>query len=208
MKNDHRDELDNLIDGALPGYSSAEPMEGLAERVLRRVQAAGAAWRRPWLRRCGFAIPALAVLFVAGVVLRTSWKPVPHTASTAQSHEARTMEAFKPPFPAPAQREFPPPAVRVSRPKPRNMTGQEHRVPSRGLPKLQYFPAPEPMTNEERALVAWVARNPAEARDVFADLQKRTEEPVTIQPIEMRKLTEEPVTIQPIQIRPLQSDGN
>lgn len=76
------------------------------------------------------------------------------------------------------------------------------------LPKLECFPAPQPMTQEERALVAWVARAPAEARDVFADLRKRIEEPVTFQPVEVRKLTEEPVTIQPIQIQPLQSDGN
>jgi hypothetical protein len=43
MKNDDRDELDDVIDGALPAYSSADPMEGLENRVLHRVQAAGAA---------------------------------------------------------------------------------------------------------------------------------------------------------------------
>jgi len=206
MRNDPRDELDKLIDGALSGYSSAEPMEGLEERVLQRVHAAGAARRGPWLRRCGFAIPALAALFVAAIVLRTSWKPVPHTASTTRSHPARTIVALKPP--SPAARESPALVARVSRAKPRNRTRQEHRLPSRALPKLQYFPTPEPMTKEERALVAWVARNPAEAREVFADLRRRVEEPVTIQPIAVPKLTEEPVTIEPIQIQPLQSDGN
>lgn len=207
MRNDPRDELDKLIDGVLPGYSSAEPLDGLEERVLRRVHAAGAARRSPWLRRLGFAIPALAALFVAGIVLWTSWKPVPHTASTARSQAAKTMAAFKPPSSAPALRNVPALAADAVRPKPQSMTGQGHLVP-RALPKLEYFPTPEPMTKEERALVAWVAQNPAEARDVFADLRKRTEEPVTIQPIAMRKLSEEPVTIQPIQIQPLQSDGN
>jgi hypothetical protein len=207
MRNDPRDELDKLIDGVLPGYSSAEPLDGLEERVLRRVHAAGAARRSPWLRRCGFAIPALAALVVAGIVVRTSWKPVPRTASTTPGRIAQSVAAFKPPSPAVAQ-EFSAPAPQVVRPKFRARTGQEPRVPSRALPKLQYFPTPEPLTKEERALVAWVAQNPAEAKDVFTDLRKRIEEPVTIQPIEMPKLTEEPVKIQPIQIQPLQSDGN
>ena len=48
------------------------------------------------------------------------------------------------------------------------------------------------MTDEERALVAWVSRAPSEAAQVFADLQKRSAEPIEIQPI---------------QIPPLQSDG-
>jgi hypothetical protein len=49
-----------------------------------------------------------------------------------------------------------------------------------------------PMTDEERALVAWVGRAPIEAVQAFAELQKRGAEPIAIQPI---------------QIPPLQSDG-
>jgi hypothetical protein len=49
-----------------------------------------------------------------------------------------------------------------------------------------------PITTEERALLAFVAQHPADAQQAFAELQKRSNEPIEIQPI---------------QIPPLQSDG-
>ena len=73
MNNDERDELDGLIDGALSEYSSADPMDGLEDRVLRRVQAAAAPRRSPWPYRLGFAVPALAALLLAGIALWTGW---------------------------------------------------------------------------------------------------------------------------------------
>jgi hypothetical protein len=53
------------------------------------------------------------------------------------------------------------------------------------------------MTDEERALAAWARRAPQEVSQAFADLRKRSEEPVAIQPL----------AIQAVLIEPLQSDG-
>jgi hypothetical protein len=178
MKNDDRDELDEIIDGALAGYSSADPMEGLEDRVLRRVHAAGAARRGPWRLRLWFALPALAALLLAGITLRIEWKPQSRTTKPTP-----TVAGFKPPsLPPPRPQLRPAPPLRVAKP--------HHRI--RTLPKQEYFPAPAPITNEERALVAWVGRAPIEAQQAFADLQKRSDEPVDIQPI---------------QIPPLRTDG-
>jgi hypothetical protein len=177
MKNDERDELDRLIDGALSGYSSADPLDGLEDRVLRRVQAAGAARRSPWFYRLGFAIPALAALLFVGIAL---WMGT------------RKAAVSEPSSLTPRPRLSPAPAAQVVEPRRGNRMGQGHSAPARSLPKEQYFPSPVPITDEERALVAWVRRAPIEAAQVFADLQKRSSEPIEIQPI---------------QIPPLQSDG-
>jgi hypothetical protein len=177
MKNDERDELDRVIDGALSGYSSADPMDGLEDRVLRRVQAAAAARRSPWFYRLGFAVPALAALLLAGIAL---WM------------ETRKAAVSEPPSLTSQPQLSLAPAPRVAAPERGNKTGRGYSAPARSLPKEECFPAPTPMTNEERALVAWVGRAPLEAAQAFADLQKRSAEPIEIQPI---------------QLPPLQSDG-
>jgi hypothetical protein len=178
MKTDDRDELDDLIDGVLPGYSSAEPLEGLEARVLQRVQAAGAARRSPWFYRLGFAIPVLAALLFAGFALRMGWDSQPRATNATQKAAVSV-----PSPPTPLQPSLAP-AIKGAEPK--------HSAPVRSLPKEEYFPAPTPVTDEERALVAWVGRAPLEAEEAFAGLRKRSAEPIEIQPI---------------QIPPLQSDG-
>jgi hypothetical protein len=174
MHSNDRDELDDAIDRALPGYSSADPLDGLEDRVLRRVQAVGATRRSPWFYRLSFAIPALAAVLFACIALRMGW----HSQSPATN--ATPMPV------ASAQQPSPPPATPAVAPKRDIGTG------ARSLPKEDVFPAPVPMTREERALAAWIGRAPAEAAQAFADLEKRSAEPIAIQPI---------------QIPPLQSDG-
>jgi hypothetical protein len=53
------------------------------------------------------------------------------------------------------------------------------------------------MTDEERVLAAWARRAPQEVSRAFADLRKRSEEPIAIQPL----------AIQAILIEPLPTDG-
>jgi hypothetical protein len=53
--------------------------------------------------------------------------------------------------------------------------------------------APKSLTREERALLAFVHRDPAAAVEAFDELQKKSSEPLEIQSIE---------------VQPLQSDGN
>ena len=174
MRNSDRDELDDLIDGALPGYSDASPLEGLEERVLCRIHAAPAARRVPWPRRLAFAGSALTVLVLAIVVPRTCWNPLPPIVTPSPIHAALTAPVFK-----------------LQPPVPRRIH------PSRALPKQPCFPSPVPMTDEERALAAWAGRAPREFSQAFADLRKRSEEPVAIQPL----------AIQALLIEPLPSDG-
>ncbi len=187
-RDDDRDELDDLIDRALPGYSSANPIHGLEERVLARVRVAGAAPQSRWPDRWAFAIPALAAVLLVCLVLRTSWEPPSQTTNVRPRHAAPAVTAFKTPAPALLPGQVP----TATKPTVRNRAGQDHSARSRDLPKKERFPTPVPMTAEEHALVAWAGRAPAEATQAFTDLQRRTDEAVSIQPI---------------QIQPLHSDG-
>lgn len=162
------EELDRRIDSALGGYSDAEPVAGLEERVLRRVRVSTRRRMLGW----AVAFAAAAALVVTVIVVRT-----PH-------HVGPTYRVGVPAVMRPAPVVEKPRVVTVRRAKPR-------AVRARRLPKLEQFPAPTPLTAEERALVAFVEHHPAEAQQVFAELQK----------------SNEPIEIQPIQISPLQSDG-
>jgi len=156
------DELDRVIDGALAGYSVAEPLAGLEERVLNRVRVAARSKQLTW----AFAFLAVTAVVVAVIAVRTPRQPA-----------SKGNDITRVITPAPV------PAVEKARAVPK-----QHR--QRLLPKQEQFPSPTPMTSEERALLAFVSQHPAEAQQVFAELQK----------------SNEPVEIQPIQIPPLQTD--
>jgi len=171
-----RDELDRLIDRALASYSDAEPLAGLEERVLNRVRVAQAGRRR--MLAWGLAVACAASVAVVGVMIWTEQRPIARKSP---------MDAVVGLGPRVAPREAPVTSSRME--KVRAVRRSEQRKP---LPKLEQFPAPSPMTAEESALVAFVQRDPKEAQKVFAELNKQSNDPIEIQPI---------------QITPLQSDG-
>ncbi len=157
--NPEHDELDRLIDRALSGYSAAEPLAGLEQRVLYRIRSRP---RQVWRFWPAVAVPALATLLMVWLY------PEPRV---------------EPPAPVAAVLKSPPLTPVASRPEP------SVRVARRSvLPKQERFPLPTPLTNEERALIAWATRAPDEARKAFEDLRKRAEEPLEIKPIEIRPL--------------------
>lgn len=175
MGSNERDELDNLLDRALSSYSVQEPRWGLEERLLNRIRAAGAARRFAWLR-WAVAIPALACLLVLMFTFR-----VERDSNSNTPQEVRT---------AAIPLDAAPDTLRTNPeiPKPVRRSGAK-RLP---FPKREQFPAPAPITDEERALMTFVARAPDEAREVL---------------IEARKRDAEPIQIEEIQIEPLQSGG-
>ncbi len=168
MRSEERDPLDALLDEALRGYSSQEPRPGLEQRILNRVRAAGRASRFPWWV---FAIPAMAGLLVLAGIF---W--------IRQAPKAPRPEA------APVIAKAPAPDLRPVRPEPPHRTVRRHAR----YPKQPVFPAPAPLTNEERALLALAAHTPKEAREALAETRPRDPEPMRIEEIK---------------IQPLQSDG-
>lgn len=167
---DARDKLDRLIDGALAGYADAEPLAGLEARVTNRVRMARADRRMfGW----GVGLGVAASIVVVGILIETGRRPVPKTTELARATIASPTDSV------------------LQRPR---TVGSSRRRGTRSSvrPKLEQFPAPSPMTPEERALVAWVQRDPKAAQQIYADLQKQADGPIEIQSIE---------------IAPLQNDG-
>jgi hypothetical protein len=165
------DEPDRTIDSALAGYSGVEPLAGLEERVLHRVRGAEAGRRRVF----GWAVALVAAALVVPVVV----------VRAPRHSESKTYTVGIPAVTRPV------PAVETPRVAPKQRV-KSHRLRPRTLPKQEQFPAPTPITTEERALLAFVGQHPADAQEAFAELQKRSDEPIEIQPI---------------QIPPLRSDG-
>lgn len=170
MDNSH-DELDRLIDSALAGYSNAEPLAGLEARVLNRVRVTQARRR---LLVWGLALAVAASVVVVGIVKRTAPTTVPKSAEIVQAKPA-----------------LPTAVTRLARVMPKRVSVKRSRRP-KPLPKLEQFPSPAPLTAEERALVALAQQDPEELGK-FAEMERESEAPLEIQPI---------------QIAPLQQDGD
>ena len=158
-----RGDLETIIDGALAGYSAAEPLEGIERRVLNRVRAdERARIRRRWA--LGFALALAASVAAAFILLQPRTVPPPEAARIV----------LPDPVIEPTPSRHQPPGRREGR--------------RRSLPKARQFPLPVPLSGEERALLALVERHPVEAQQVFAELQKRGEEPLEITPIQIAPL--------------------
>jgi hypothetical protein len=162
-----RDELDRLIDDAVASYSDVEPRLGLEARVLNRMHVLRAR-RRIFAWGMGLAVAASVV--VVGIVIRTEQRPTSKPAEVARVTRAEE--------PTPTTRPVAKvrPAKRARRPQ--------------FLPKLEQFPAPTPLTAEERALIAFAQLHPRDA-EMFAELQKQADEPVEIERIRIAPLQSE-----------------
>jgi len=167
MSNDKEDKIESLLDDALASYASQEPRPGLERRVLDRIHTD--AIPRFTFPRWAWAIPVAACLLWAGIF----WTP---RAATPERVPVTHMASARAPAPPGAGT---PPIV--------------HRPPKRNaLPRLPQFPAPAPVTTEERALLAFVTSAPKDAQEA---LTERPQQSI------------EPIQIEEIKILPLQSDG-
>lgn len=193
---EEKKDIEGLVDEALSGWSRVEPEPGLESRVLARLreEAARGASRppsravpvRPAVRRAtALAAAALVVLAAAlALRLRTSAPPPspPGSLPVADSAAAPAgRPAPAPPAPAAEVAEVaaaaPRPAapgVAAPRPRPPALV----RRPDRG-PRGEVFPAPSPLGEQGRLLLAYVERTPLEEVLVHKGLLDPPAEPGT-----------------------------
>lgn len=150
------DELDQALDETLARYAS-EPRVGLEERVLASVRAAEVrVGHRAWWT-WGFAAALTAALLAAGVFAWRSSKPVrpeivkrpSSTQQTPASPESAKVEGTN----SPQKKEPPHKLVRHSLP---------HETVAAN-PKLDVFPSPLPLSEQEKILASYVAQYPEHA---------------------------------------------
>lgn len=179
------DEFDNILGDALDEYREVEPLAGLEGRVLRRLTERTKRQRAwwGWSLAAGLAMALLAI--AAWFELRNPpYQPLPtYQASTEQaSPSPRTdrdrADSWKA-GPTGYPEGFPPgtleqPRKASSRPA---SPGDAHRG------RRSQFPAPVPLTSEERALLALAHTDPEALRTLPGNDQDLAIVPITIQPL-------------------------
>ena len=179
------DDVGLIIDRALRSYVPEYEPLGLHQRVLSRIHENA----RSRQRKLPFFVLAFASLCIALIALvaipgsrslrgrSTTKAPVPPVAINAERHESKAALSAheyrqgKASVPMPARRRLP----SVS-------SGSEHR---HSLPKLDQFPAPAPLTNEERALLQLSAGS---AGHLFASEGNSNIDPIHIEPLRINPL--------------------
>lgn len=166
--------LDRKLDAALAKFTAAEPRTGLEDRVLANLRAQQAhVTERSWWRW-----PALAALMAAIVlIVFLAWRserPVRKTASnlsaTTQIDEHAGTQANQGGSVATQLND----AGSARHLKPRAVS-HSVRVAS-PAPKLDQFPSPQPLSEQERILAGYIARFPEQAALVAqarADARRR-----------------------------------
>lgn len=191
-----RDEqdLDRVLNDAVATYGDPGPDPSREQRILALVQSrvaneARSATRRPDLHRW---LPwAMALPVAAGLLLlfllpsKTSHpahEPIAHMQMTPKPAVSGTARPHS--EPARPIRALRPLQLASMQPLAQNLVPR----PKRDVPKLDVFPAPQPITAEERALAVIAAETPAPLRRALVEAQKQEDAPIKIADIRIPPL--------------------
>ena len=162
MTNGKQDEFDRMLDAALRKYAAVEPRIGLEERVLANLLAEQA--RVPdhaWWRWSAIAAVAAVIVVAMALSLRSDKPSHPvvanHPATPIQAPKERGTEIL-----SIAHRSGTRPARPTTTPKPA-MRPSPPEVAMARAPKLEQFPSPQPLSEQEKLLQSYVAENPGQA---------------------------------------------
>jgi hypothetical protein len=172
-----RSALDSELDAALAKFAAVEPRAGLEERVLANLHAERARaaehslWRWP-------AFAALAAVII--VALSVAWRSGKPAQKITMQPQAVPMQATKQVVTQVANNGEPG-SIRT------HDTGPQRRLKPRVIsypatvvapaPKLDQFPSPQPLSEQEKILARYVANYPGQAALIAqARTQARTED--------------------------------
>jgi hypothetical protein len=157
FRGSENEDLDRVLDAALARYAAAEPRAGLEERILANTRAEHARpadrvwWRWP------LAAAALA-LFAVVVGLAWRWGRPPQSLA---KHKPTAVEAAQGTGTQVAKH-----GTNPALPIPVRRTTQRRPQPAPALaanPKLDQFPSPQPLSEEEKILASYVDQYPERA---------------------------------------------
>jgi hypothetical protein len=177
--------VDELVDASLARYAKVEPQPGLEARVLAGLR--DASRTSPW-REWGWAAALAAVAIVVTVAAVFIFRQSP---SDVLPPELAKAPARATPTAARAGRE----AERAPRAPKATLRRAAPSVEmvKREAPRLDTFPAPTPLSEQERLLLLFTREAPAEAV-LVAQSRSRPTQPLAIAPLppieELTKKTE------------------
>jgi hypothetical protein len=185
-----RDELDRLIDSELARY--AEPRAGLEQRVLARVEAA--AVRRPgrlseWQRWIGVgaAVTLAAVLFawIPRFMHRATDRTTAHITSPdfAPTAVPGTAVPHRQLHIAPLRHKMNDTQTSVRNFKAIDATEHSDK------PKLDVFPAPQPLSAQEQSMIEFAKQLPDAERERLISDQRENERLLEISSIRISPIT-------------------
>jgi hypothetical protein len=148
--------LDRELDAALARYAAVEPRAGIEARVLANLQAERElSAHSPWGWKPVTALAA-AVLILAAVLAWTSGRRTQavHRESGATSHPQVALNS--------ANRPERPPTPFVKSESGGRRAHPVHRLATT-VPKLEQFPSPQPLSEQEQMLANYVAKDPEHA---------------------------------------------
>jgi hypothetical protein len=216
-----RDELDHLLDEGLAQYSQVEPLTGLEDRILARLEHAAEepAPRFSWAAVIAwFTLPRLAgvttaLLLAGGIWLGAKLVTEPGEDidyvgenTTIDVKGGKSVETAAAPLPA----RIPQEAFRASLPKiaemftasrvfklPEPQPRHEPAATQAGVPvQAQVFPAPAPLSEQEQLALA------------YARMSQRMElASATVPEPGIRELEVELLEVAPIQVKELEKPG-
>ena len=145
-------ELDRVLDAALTKYAAAEPRTGLEERVLANLRSAAPSANGTWWK-WSLAAAAAAVLLIAITLAwrsHTTSRPVIAHQPTSTEHQSAGPEKDVAHHDANAI---------PRRPHTAHKTHALRTAPVvAAVPKLDQFPSPHPLSEQERMLASYVAQ--------------------------------------------------
>jgi hypothetical protein len=169
------DRLDRWLDGALQQYGSAEPRGGIEGRILATIAAERQRLALRW--RWGLAVASVLAICGALALWRGSFLNVPHTNKTV---------VVQVPIEQSRSNQIAPQMQEDDRGKLRIRGAAENSRRARKLktvelasePRLEQFPSPRPLSEQEQLLKRYVRDFPGQAEMVAraqADRQKEIE---------------------------------
>jgi len=163
--------LDCVLDAALAKYSDVEPREGLNKRIMANLCAKPKSAVRIWWR-WGLGVGAVAVVAVA---LALAWRSVSTRPPEITQHK-RVVAPSAPEAPQIAHHDRDV-VTPLHSPIRRKVALRPRVEVVATAPKLDVFPSPHPLSDQELALARYAKNFPADAK-VVAEKQADSEKEV------------------------------
>ena len=149
--NEQHDDLDRVLNTALATYATVEAGEGLDQRILANLRSQESSARSKWWT-WGLLAAALAI-----VIVTVAWRFNGHTRPSIANHPATKQTPVESAIPKKATDHIAQNAVLARHPVVRKA------VPSDPNPKLDQFPSPQPMSDQEKILAMYINQDPDHA---------------------------------------------
>ena len=180
-------ELETLIRSSVASYGEAEPDSDLAQRILLRVAAEPKRTSLSQRLHWAVTLPIAACVTVLFALVQVGWihKPEESKRQIHVASQPRNENLSAGSGPAQAAN---PRAKRERLPRNANLRAANSSTESDPLPKLDVFPMPKPLSPSEQALVQFVERSPAIARNSLVDAPNQDDAPLSVAAIQIQPL--------------------